>query len=42
MASFSPLKVEDNYIRSIGYTTPLCNLYGSDVHVIGLFPMSTF
>jgi hypothetical protein len=41
MASFLPLKVEDNYIGNIGYTTPLFNLYGSDVHVIGLFPMST-
>ncbi len=40
MASFSSLKVEDNYIGSIGYTTPLFNLYGSDVHVIGLFPKS--
>jgi hypothetical protein len=41
MASFSTLKVEDNCIGSIGYTTPLLNLYGSDVHVIGLFPTST-
>jgi hypothetical protein len=41
MASFSPLKVEDNHIGSIGYAIPLINLYGSVVYVIGLFPMST-
>jgi hypothetical protein len=41
MASFSPLKVEDNYIGSIGYAIPLFNLYGSDVPVIGLFPTFT-